>query len=126
MLHAFAVILSFQLAGEAAARALAIPVPGPVLGAAALLAAFMAFPRLADLLRPTGEAILAHLSLLFVPAGVGVVGHLGTLGAEALPVAVALVGSTVAAIAAAALTFAAVAKAVRLPDEEQDGERRDA
>lgn len=118
MLHALAIILVFQLAGEAVVRALALPVPGPVLGAAALLFAFIALPRLAALVRPTGEGILAHLSLLFVPAGVGVVGHLGTLGAEALPVAAALVGSTVAAIAAGALTFAAVARLLGQPDED--------
>jgi putative effector of murein hydrolase LrgA (UPF0299 family) len=118
MLHALCVILVFQLGGEAAARALGLPVPGPVLGAAALLIAFVALPRLAALVRPTGEGILAHLSLLFVPAGVGVVGHLNTLGAEALPVAAALIGSTVAAIAAGALTFAAVARMLGQPDED--------
>jgi putative effector of murein hydrolase LrgA (UPF0299 family) len=118
MLHALSIILLFQLGGEVAARALALPVPGPVLGAAALLVAFVALPKLAALVRPTAEGIHAHLSLLFVPAGVGVVGHLNTLGADALPVAAALVGSTVAAIAAGALTFAAVARLLGQPDED--------
>lgn len=118
MLHALAIILVFQLGGEVITRALALPVPGPVLGAAALLVAFVALPRIAILVRPTGEGILAHLSLLFVPAGVGVVGHLNTLGADAVPVAAALIGSTVAAIAAGALTFAAVARLLGQPDED--------
>lgn len=110
MIHALALILAFQLTGEALARGLGLPVPGPVLGLALLLALLVALPRLAEVLRPTARGILAHLSLLFVPAGVGVVGHLQTLGEAALPLALALIVSTVLAIGAGALTFAALAR----------------
>ena len=47
-----------------------------------------------------------HLSLLFVPAGVGVMMYVGQVAAEWLPILVALVVSTVITIAATALTFA--------------------
>lgn len=110
MIHALAIFLSFQLAGELAARAVGLPVPGPVLGLAGLTAALALLPRLEPLLRPTADAILAHLALLFVPAGVGVVGHLATLGEQALAVGVALVASTALAIAAGAAAFVAVAR----------------
>jgi holin-like protein len=110
MIHALVVILGMQLAGEAVARSLGLPVPGPVLGLALLLGLMAALPRLVDLVRPTASVILAHLALLFVPAGVGVVGHLRTLGAEAGPLALALVVSTVLAIAAGGLTFRLVAR----------------
>ncbi|MCC1481415.1 CidA/LrgA family protein [Roseibaca sp. Y0-43] len=110
MIHMLALILSCQLAGEAVSRALSLPVPGPVLGMALLFALMLASPRLAEAVRPVGEGILRHLSLLFVPAGVGVVGHLRLLGENAAAIGVALVGSTVLAIAVGALVFRAVAR----------------
>ncbi len=116
MIHALVVILGLQLAGELLARSLGLPVPGPVLGLALLVALLVAAPPLAGLLRPTAGVILAHLSLLFVPAGVGVIGHLERLGAEAVPLALALILSTVLAIAAGALTFAALARRQDGPD----------
>ncbi len=110
MIRALTLILLCQLAGEATARALLLPVPGPVLGMAVLWALMSASTALAALVRPVGEGILRHLSLLFVPAGVGVVGHLQTLGPQALGLGVAIVISTALAIAAGALAFVAVAR----------------
>jgi len=108
-----ALLLVFQLAGEALSHALSLPVPGPVIGMVALLLALMvrgawkgttaAVPP--DLERAT-SVLLGHLSLLFVPAGVGVSIHLSLLASEAVPIAVALAGSTLAAIAAAGLLMA--------------------
>lgn len=110
MIHAIAILLSCQLAGELITRALGLPVPGPVLGLGLLLAALALWSPLAAQVAPTAGVLLAHLSLLFVPAGVGVVGHLGRLGAEAGPVALALGLSTALAIAVGAGTFVAVAR----------------
>jgi len=110
MIQALTLLLAFQLAGEATARALSLPLPGPVLGMVALTCALALSPRLMALMRPLAEGILSHLSLLFVPAGVGVVGHLSALGAMGPGLALAIVVSTVAAIAVGALTFAAVAR----------------
>ncbi|EEW26253.1 CidA/LrgA family protein [Rhodobacter ferrooxidans] len=110
MIAALLAVLLCQLAGETASRALALPLPGPVLGMLLMLAAFAALPRLAQVVRPLAQGILGNLALLFVPAGVGVIGHLDRLGAEGLPLLVALIGSTVLAIAVGALTFAAVAR----------------
>lgn len=117
MLHAIVLILLFQLAGEAAARALALPVPGPVLGLVGLTAALVLSPRLVALIRPTAQGLLGHLSLLFVPAGVGVIGHANALGQNALPLLLALVLSTAAAIAVGALVFAAVARLTGSTDD---------
>ncbi|MDR7123405.1 CidA/LrgA family protein [Pseudotabrizicola sp. 4114] len=117
MLHALIAILSLQLLGEAAARALSLPLPGPVLGMVLMLALLIASPRFAALIRPTAQGILAHLSLLFVPAGVGVVGHFATLGSQTAAIAVAVIGSTILAIAVGALTFAAVARLTGARDD---------
>lgn len=110
MIPALATILAFQLAGEVVARGLDLPLPGPVLGMVALVAAFLASPRLAEMIRPTAQGLLAHLSLLFVPAGVGVVAHLSVLRDAGVAIFVAIVVSTVLAIIAGALAFAAVAR----------------
>ncbi|MFP1643805.1 CidA/LrgA family protein [Pontitalea aquivivens] len=117
MIPALATILMFQLAGEVIARALDLPLPGPVLGMIGLVAAFLLAPRLAEVVRPTAQGLLAHLSLLFVPAGVGVVAHFGVLSEQGPAIAVALVGSTVLAIAVGALVFAGVARIIGSRDD---------
>lgn len=110
-----AILLMFQLAGEVTARALGLTVPGPVLGMVFLLVAFLALPRIAAMVRPTAQGLLQHLSLLFVPAGVGVVGHLDRLGAQGGPILVAIVASTVLAIVVGVLTFIGVARLTGVP-----------
>lgn len=110
MIAALSLILAFQLAGEALSRALDLPLPGPVVGLCLLVAACVLRPSLADRLRPTAQGLLSHLSLFFVPAGVGVVAHLPVLREHGIGLALAILGSTVLAIAAGALTFQAVAR----------------
>lgn len=110
MPHALLILLACQLAGEALARGLSLPVPGPVLGMVLLVAGLILFPRLAEWVRPVAQGILGHMSLLFVPAGVGVVGHFAALGGQGLGLMLALIVSTIAAIAVGALTFAALAR----------------
>ncbi|WP_101048298.1 CidA/LrgA family protein [Macromonas nakdongensis] len=104
MLNALAALLSLQLLGEAVVRWLAWPVPGPVLGMALLLLALLLRPVWLQALRDTAKGLLQHLSLLFVPAGVGVMLHLQRLGDEAWAIGVALVLSTWIGMATAALT----------------------
>ncbi len=111
------IILGFQLTGEVMTRALSLPLPGPVTGMALLLAAFLIRPELATRVLPTSQGILQHLSLLFVPAGVGVVSHTDALGDSGVALLIALVGSTVLALAVGALTFVALA---RLTDNAGD------
>ncbi len=120
MIQALTLILLCQLAGETLTRGLGLPVPGPVLGMGLMLALLAASERVAEAVVPVGQGILRHLSLLFVPAGVGVVGHVDRLGAEAAWLMVAIVISTVLAIAAGALAFKAVARLTGT-DEARDG-----
>ena len=56
-------------------------------------------------LRPTCVELLKHLSLLFVPAGVGVMLHVARLAGEWLPIVVALLASTALAIVVTALVI---------------------
>lgn len=106
MLQAFTTLLGFQLLGEALARALQLPVPGPVVGMLLLLLA-LALRRDAPpaWLEPTSSALLQHLGLLFVPAGVGIIAHTSLLARGWLPILLTLVLSTALTLAATALTL---------------------
>lgn len=112
MIQNLFLLLAFQLAGEVIARAGGLLVPGPVVGLVLLLACLILSPRLAAHLQSTASGLLAHLSLLFVPAGVGVLGHLDTLAAQGIQLILALVISTLLAITVGALTFVAVARLI--------------
>lgn len=108
MIAALTQLLLFQLIGEVLSRLLALPVPGPVLGMLLLFVALSLRPALADGLRDTAGSLLQHLSLLFVPAGVGVMLHFPRMADEWLPIAVALIVSTVLALAVTALVMRAL------------------
>ncbi|WP_151717348.1 CidA/LrgA family protein [Gemmobacter serpentinus] len=109
MIAALLPLLAAQLAGETLIRMTGLPLPGPVAGMLILLLGFALVPRLVEVMRPLATGILGNLSLLFVPAGTGVIGHLGTLSANGPALAVVLIVSTLAAIAAGALAFTLVA-----------------
>lgn len=117
MLGALTLLLSYQLAGEVLALALGLPVPGPVIGMAMLFATLIARGSAPPALRDTANGLLAHLSLLFVPAGVGVMVHAGRLADEWLPISVALVASTALTIAVTALVMRALGR--RIPSGGQ-------
>ena len=110
MILAVAILLVCQLIGETLARGLGLPVPGPVLGMALLLAGCLLLPGLAARVMPTAQGVLAHLSLLFVPAGVGVISHLDVLGGSGPALLLVLVASTALALVAGVLTFVLVAR----------------
>ena len=108
MIEAGILLLICQLAGESIVRALDIPVPGPVLGAIFMFG-FLAFRRrVPDNLGKTSHDLLANFSLLFVPAGTGIILHAARLEAEAVVLITALIGSTALTIAVAALVFVGV------------------
>jgi holin-like protein len=105
LLAGFTWLLLFQCAGEALVRFAGWPVPGPVAGMALLFAALLVRRSAPDSLSVAADGLARHLSLLFVPAGVGVLLHVARVADEWLPIVVALTVSTVLAIAATALTF---------------------
>ncbi|WP_136685174.1 CidA/LrgA family protein [Falsirhodobacter xinxiangensis] len=110
MIHALLLLLACQLVGEVTSRALGLPLPGPVLGMLLMLGILVTVPKASALMRPVAGFILANLSLLFVPAGVGVVAYLGVLRQDGLAILLAVALSTVAAIVVGALAFTAVAR----------------
>lgn len=105
MLGALTLLLVFQLAGEVLVQLTGLPVPGPVVGMLLLFVGLAVRGEAPEALRATSQQLLSHLSLLFVPAGVGVMLHFARLGKEWLALAVALVASTVITIAVTALAM---------------------
>jgi holin-like protein len=119
MLLSLGLILLCQLVGEAIAHGTGVPVPGPVIGLVLCVLLLLARDRVSVRLPPemrdgtfeqTGRGILSHLSLLFIPAGVGVIQRLDVLASNALPIAVALIVSTGLSIAVTAWVFHFVAR----------------
>ncbi|RYB03118.1 CidA/LrgA family protein [Lichenibacterium ramalinae] len=131
MVLGFAILLVCQLVGEMASRGFGLPVPGPVLGLVLLVLGLAAWGRgrpdaevRDSAVARVGDGLLANLGLLFVPAGVGVIQYGGLLRAQALPLALALVGSTALTLVVTVLVFVGVSRLVghRPSDEAPRGE----
>lgn len=106
MLAYLTLIFACQLAGELAARAFGLPLPGPVLGMALLFLILLARGAAPPDLEKVADGLLRHLSLLFVPAGVGVLLHFRLISQDWAAIGAALLASTVATIAVTGLAMA--------------------
>ncbi|MGZ8323556.1 MAG: CidA/LrgA family protein [Rhodoplanes sp.] len=95
MLYAFATMLSCQLAGEVFVRALALAVPGPVVGMILLAALMVLKAPLPSELGDTADGLLQHLD---------------RLGSEGVRLLAVVVFSTAITLAVTALVFAGVAR----------------
>lgn len=117
MIEAFALLLLCQLAGEILSHGFGLPMPGPVVGLLILFAGLFAAQNFGSVTtasindtmlgRATG-GLLQHLSLLFVPAGVGVIDHLSLLNSYGPVLFLALLVSTALSLAITALVFTGV------------------
>jgi putative effector of murein hydrolase LrgA (UPF0299 family) len=106
-LAGFAWLLALQTAGELLSRGLALPVPGPVVGMVLLLLALRQ-PAVQEPVAAAADALLAHLSLLFVPVAVGVMAYLPVLARFGWRLALVLLASTWLGIAVTALVLRAL------------------
>ncbi len=110
MLLAILVLMGCQLAGEALRGALALPIPGPVIGLF-LLAAVLACRRgrgpglVPTSLETTANTLISHMGLLFVPAGVGIIAEAPLLSRQWLPILGAVLGSTVLSLGVTAIVM---------------------
>ena len=119
MLQAFAVLLVFQCLGEGLVFLFGWPVPGPVTGMLLLLAALVAVPRLQDVVESGASELLRHLSLLFVPAGVGIVVAASSGSGQWLAIAASVVASTLVTLAVTALVLQGLMP--RTPSAKEEG-----
>jgi holin-like protein len=121
MIASLSLILLCQLAGEVIVRGLGLPMPGPVVGLLFLLLLLLARDRFVALARGplqqdgvenASRGLLAHLSLLFVPAGVGVVQKLDLVAEHGIAVAVVLAISVVVTLLVTVATFLVASRLV--------------
>lgn len=119
MIASLSLILLCQLAGEVFVRGLGLPMPGPVVGLLLLLLLLLARDRFKILARgplqgdgveSASRGLLAHLSLLFVPAGVGVMQKLDLIAEHGVAVAAVLAISVVATLLVTVTTFLVVSR----------------
>ena len=101
-LRGFAWLLAFQSLGELLARGLNLPFPGPVVGMLLLLFA-LRFQAVRDPVGLCADFLLSHLSLLFVPVGVGVMTHLSLVSQFGFRILAVIVLSTLIGLAVTAL-----------------------
>ena len=114
MIASLSLILLCQLAGEVFVRGLGLPMPGPVVGLLLLLVLLLARDRFKvvargplqqDGVENASRGLLAHLSLLFVPAGVGVVQKLDLIAEHGIAIIVILAASVVVTLLVTVVTF---------------------
>ena len=113
-LRGLAFLLLLQAAGEALVRALSLPFPGPVAGLVLLLGV-LPWRAVREPVSRTAELLLAHLSLLFVPVGVGVIVHLDLLRHSGLQLLAVIVISTWTGMIVTALVLKALLARTGVP-----------
>jgi len=118
-LRGLAILLLLQAAGEALTHVFALSVPGPVIGLVLLLVALqLAWVRVP--VAAAAELLLAHLSLLFVPVGVGVITHLDLLSRYGVQLLIVIVLSTWIGMAVTALSLRALMRDEPVPEARDE------
>ena len=103
-LHGLMWLLVFQSAGELLGRGLGLPLPGPVVGMVLLLLA-LRWSAIRTPVAASAEFLLSHLSLLFVPVGVGVMTHLSLVSQYGVRMLAVVVLSTLGGLAVTVLVL---------------------
>jgi holin-like protein len=116
-LRGLAWLLALQSIGELLARGLSLPLPGPVIGMILLLLA-LRWTAVREPVAVCATFLLSHLSLLFVPVGVGVMTHLSLVSQYGVRILVVIVVSTVAGLGVTVLTMHLLAPSAPAREEE--------
>jgi len=103
-LRGLAWLLLLQSIGELLSRGLSLPFPGPVIGMMLLLVA-LRWPLVREPVAACADFLLAHLSLLFVPVGVGVMTHLSLVSQYGGRMLLVIVLSTLIGLGVTVLTL---------------------
>lgn len=88
-----AVLLAFLYLGDALSSLLHLPLPGSVVGMVLLAVSLHRKWLPFEWVRPAAHLLIRHMSLLYIPPGVGVMAYFGLIRREWLPlVAAGVVG----------------------------------
>ena len=101
------VLLLFWLLGSALVAALAWPIPGSVVGLLGLWLALVVNGGVPDWLKKPSSLLIRYLTLLFVPAGVGLIDHWDRLLSHGMAMLVIIAISSVLSAVIIVLIFKA-------------------
>lgn len=118
MIAAITLLLGCQLLGELFIAATGLPLPGPVVGMVILFVGLLVRGGIPAPVAEVSDTLLRNLSLLFVPAGVGVMLHVSLIEREWIGVTAALVGSTAVTVLVTALIMVGLKQLTRVEAEE--------
>lgn len=91
--------------GKLISENLGLPIPGSVLGMLLLTLSLQLKLIRRDDVKDTAQFLTKHLSLFFIPAGVGLMNYFGLLSAHLLPILTISVVSTLAVLWTVGLSF---------------------
>lgn len=94
LIGTFAILLAYY-AGVFLSASISLPIPGPLLGLVLLLVLLFAFPNIEAHTTLVAQPFLKHMSVLFVPAVLGVGIYWSDIEANAVALILAIVGATV-------------------------------
>lgn len=122
-LQSIGALLGCQLAGEAAVRLLAVPLPGAVAGCILLFALLTVRGGVPAALKGMADGLLRYLPVMFVPAGVGVMADAQRLRDEWPALLAVLVLGTVVTAVVTLVSFDAMARVAARRTGAGDGRR---
>lgn len=108
MIIGLLVLIAFQILGELLALWLNLPVPGAVIGLLLLLVCLRLWPwpkAIAEATEQVSGKLINHLSLLFLPAGVGIFFLSEPINAQWPAVLAAMLGGTFVAMLLSSLAY---------------------
>ena len=105
MLAAIALLMTCQLMGEVIHRVTGLPLPGSVIGLVLLLGWLALVPRERPTLKAVTAWLTAHLSIMFVPAAVGLIDEGEPLSRYGIGILAATAVSTLLTRVVTALVF---------------------
>ena len=110
MVKGFIVLIGLLLIGDTLSEAFSLPVPGSVIGMVMLFAGLIIMKNVPDDIGKVSDGLIAHIGLLFVPAGAGISLYLGMIAENWLVIVLASLGSTVLTLIYTALVFKLLSK----------------
>lgn len=117
MIGAIALLLACQTLGECLHLATGLPLPGPIIGMFLLLAWLFVRPGERVALGQVSAWLTAHLSVMFVPAAVGIMDEGPVLAHEGIALFIAVFVSTLLTMVVTALVFRwALGRQATMPD----------
>lgn len=119
MINTLITLFGFQLFGTLIERYFALPVPGPVIGMALLFGVFLWRHSLIEPMKPTTDALIQYLPVLFIPAATGIITFSNLLSVDGLLLVLVLIFSTLIGIVSTAWIFCKLARLWAPPNEEE-------